>query len=450
MRNGECGGKGGGLRRRAEATLKERRRETGLSYTEVDTKRLLHELQVHQVELEMQNAELNRARAEAEANAEKFSDLYDFAPVGYVTLNDRGVIQELNLTAAHLLGRDRRKLAGQPFVKWVAPGDRECFREHLRAVTAMEGELRGEVEISVGDDGVVPVQLCTVYRRQGPCGGAHYRTALTDITELKQAEERVRVLNADLEARVAARTAEIAALLERSGHMQAQLRHLSHRVLEAQEEERKRISRELHDQIAQVLISIDLDLVALAREAASTPPVLKKRIERTQRLVEDSVNSLHRFTRELRPRILDDLGLIPALHAYMEDYQKRTGIRVRFTAFAGVEQLSSASRMALYRVVQAGLSNVAQHAKASRVAVRIQQCPRAVRLEIKDDGIGFVLGAGSPAKHGQRLGLLGMKERVEMVGGTFTIESAPGHGTTVRAEIPIRNGKRLAQVVGTR
>jgi signal transduction histidine kinase len=251
-------------------------------------------------------------------------------------------------------------------------------------------------------------------------------------------EEEVRRLNVGLEERVAARTAEVRALLDESRQMQQQLRRLSHQVLQAQEEERKRISRELHDHIAQTLICINLDLVALSRQPPASFRDLQQKVARTQRRVEDSVNTLHRFSRELRPPTLDDLGLIPALRSYLKDYQQRTGLRIRFLASAGVERLNNAQSTVLYRVAQAALANIARHAKASRVEVRIHKRLSALRLEIKDDGIGFSLDGGFPAKPRQRLGLLGMQERLEMVGGTLNLQSAPGRGTALRAEIPLK------------
>ena len=227
-------------------------------------------------------------------------------------------------------------------------------------------------------------------------------------------------------------------LLDQSRDMQEQLRHLSHQILQAQEEERRRISRELHDEIVQTLVGINVHLETLAREATVNPRALKQKIARTQRLVGKSVNIVHHFARELRPATLDDLGLIATLHSFMKDFMKRTGIRVHFTAFAGVEQLDSARRTVLYRVVQSALANVAQHARASRVQVSIQKLPDAVRMKITDNGKSFDVGRLSHIKRSKHLGLLGMRERVEMVGGNLSVESAPGRGTTIGAQIPLR------------
>ncbi len=163
-------------------------------------------------------------------------------------------------------------------------------------------------------------------------------------------------------------------LLEQSRHMQEQLRLLSRQLLSAQEEERKKISRELHDEIAQTLTGINVRLATLKKEAAINTKGLEQKITRTQQLVEKSVDIVHRFARELRPTVLDDLGLIPALHSFMKNFTRRTGIRVSLTAFAAVEQLNSDKRTVLYRVAQEALTNVARHAQASRVEVSFRNC----------------------------------------------------------------------------
>jgi signal transduction histidine kinase len=226
-------------------------------------------------------------------------------------------------------------------------------------------------------------------------------------------------------------------LLEQSNLLHGQLRRLSRQILSAQEDERKRISRELHDVIAQTLTGINLRLATLKKEAVVNTKGLDRNIARTQRLVEKSVNLVHQFARELRPAVLDDLGLIPALHSFMKNFTTRTGVRTRLTAFAGVEQLDTARRTVLFRVAQEALSNVARHARATQVELSIQKLPGAVRMNINDNGQAFDVQHRLLSKNHKRLGLLGMRERVEMVGGSFSVESEPGKGTSVRAQIPI-------------
>lgn len=226
-------------------------------------------------------------------------------------------------------------------------------------------------------------------------------------------------------------------LLEKSRQMQEELRQLSRQLLTAQEEERMKISRELHDVIAQTLTGINVRLGALKAEATASSEKLQKKITRTQRLVEESVDIVHKFACELRPTALDDLGLIPALKSFMKDFIANTGVRVSLKVSAKIEHSNATIRTALYRVAQEALNNVARHAQASHAEVDIHCLDGAIRMEITDNGTGFEVEGTSGSKKPGRLGLLGMRERVEMVGGSFSVESAPGKPTAIRIEIPL-------------
>ncbi len=226
-------------------------------------------------------------------------------------------------------------------------------------------------------------------------------------------------------------------LLARSRQMEEELRLLSRQLLTAQEEERRKISRELHDVITQTLTGINVRLAALKAESNASTKELQRKITSTQRLVERSVDIVHRFARELRPTLLDDFGLIPALHSFMKSFTEDTGVRVTLTTFAEIELLDGEKRTMLYRVAQEALTNVARHAHASRAEMRIEKREAIIRMEITDDGRGFVVDGITSTKRHNRLGLLGMRERVEMTGGTFCVESSPGKHTTLRVEIPV-------------
>ncbi len=231
-------------------------------------------------------------------------------------------------------------------------------------------------------------------------------------------------------------------LLAQSRCLQEQLRLLSRRTLSAQEEERKRISRELHDVIAQMLTGINIRLATLITDEAASTKGLSLKISRAQRLVEKSVDIVHRFARELRPALLDDLGLVPALNAYLQGFAIETGILVNLLAFKGDEQLTAPMRTSLYRVAQEALTNVARHAKASTVTVTLHKLNNGVLMEIKNDGHTFDVDKMWTVRKNQHLGMLGMRERMEMVGGSFVIESESGVGTTVKAHIPLHHRQR--------
>lgn len=265
-----------------------------------------------------------------------------------------------------------------------------------------------------------------------------------EVTRLKHRlrEERARRLAAE------------AALKETESHhdkslaqarcLQEQMRHLSHQILTVQEEERKRISRELHDEIVQTLTGINVQLANLKGAATRNARGLQQKITSTQRLVEHSVEIVHRFARDLRPTLLDDLGLIPALQSFLKDFTKRTGIRIDLTAFTSArsDQLDSARRTAFYRLAQEALTNVARHAHATCVKVTIQKLGQTVTMEVADNGKGFEVDRVLTAKANDHLGVLGMRERAQMVGGQFNLESRPGSGTTIRVQIPIGRRRR--------
>jgi signal transduction histidine kinase len=174
----------------------------------------------------------------------------------------------------------------------------------------------------------------------------------------------------------------------------------------------------------------------LDRGVTASPATFRRQVSKTQLLVKKAVGIVHDFARELRPTMLDDLGLIPTLQAFMERFMADTGIRISLKASPYVNRSASMVLTVLYRIAQEALTNVARHSKASHVEVTIEALKKSIRMTITDDGEGFqVIGeAGSRKK--SRLGLVGMRERAEMIGGTLKVDSSSGGPTTVTVEIP--------------
>jgi PAS domain S-box-containing protein len=443
-----------GLYQEAEARLRARRKDLKADgrVSRAKSARVIHQLEVYQIELELQNAELQKARNELESALEKYTELYDFAPVGYFTLGADSRIHLVNLAGARLVGMERSRLMGRFFRLHVAVDSQPVFRSFLSRVFA--GESRPSCEVTLMSAGGRPRPI-NIEAERSP-DRQECRAVVVDITERKRAEatqRRIDVLaasNQKLELEIVRRQAvekslkksehHQSRLLERSQRMQEQLRNLSRQVLQVQERERKRISRELHDVIGQTLTSINVRLANLRKDVVLDPRNFGRSVVHTQRLVEKAVNIVHRFARELRPTALDDLGLIPALRAFMNGFREETGIHVGFSTVAAVEHLKGDKRIVLYRVVQEALNNVARHAQASRVDVRIQKFDSAICMQITDNGKGFSTTRVLHAKKQSRLGLLGVRERLTMVNGNFTIKSIPGKGTTLEAHIPLGVG----------
>jgi PAS domain S-box-containing protein len=208
---------------------------------------------------------------------------------------------------------------------------------------------------------------------------------------------------------------------------------MSRRLVQAQEKERRAVARELHDETAQTLTALQIRLGMLAADAEPMPDI-KDRITELKQMVEGVSSDLHSLVMTLRPAMLDTLGPIPALRHLVESFGRQSGIEVQFEAAGWDElRLSDAVEVTLYRVVQEAVTNTARHAGAAHMEVNLLYRGETVVARVFDDGAGFDL---QEALQRGRLGLVGMRERVALLGGSLTIESAPGAGTTVVAEIP--------------
>ena len=224
--------------------------------------------------------------------------------------------------------------------------------------------------------------------------------------------------------------------LEDSRQYQAQLRHMSSSVLTAQEEERKRIARELHDDTAQALTSMLVRLRLLDRALADDEA--KSNLGELRDLAASTLEGVRRMALDLRPSALDDLGLVPALKWYAENLAQSQSIEVRFLANGLKRRLPPELELVLYRVAQEALTNVAKHARASRVTVELERDGLWVRLAVEDDGIGFNVEKAMTSKE-RGLGLFGMQERLALVRGKFHVESQPRQGTKLVAEVPLHH-----------
>jgi two-component system, NarL family, sensor histidine kinase UhpB len=215
-------------------------------------------------------------------------------------------------------------------------------------------------------------------------------------------------------------------------------RHRAAQIINAQEEERKRVARELHDETSQVLTSLLISL-ALLEESITSPPA-RERITETRQLAHQTLRAIRSLSIDLRPSALDDLGLLPALRWYIKEYQQKFSIEVDFQATGIKERLSAEMETVLYRIVQEALTNVARHSHAQKVSVLLKEEDNAINTTISDNGRGFDYAQlKKKPSHGQERGwgLVGMIERAQLLGGTLTIDSKADHGTVIHAHIPI-------------
>jgi PAS domain S-box-containing protein len=432
------------LRNRAEKSLRKRAADLGKPPVK-DVQKLVQELRVHQIELEMQNEELRKAQAELEESRDRYFDLYDFAPAGYFTLDGKGLIVEANLAGADLLGFERASLIRKGFSQFVAPGSQDAFYSHRKRALETGTKQVSELELKRKNVRSFYAQLQSVAVEGNEGNAVQLRTALVDITERKRAEVALFEAHSQLERRIVERTADLLAsnaqlqeeIEERKrveGELQrseGELHLLSSRLLTIQEDERKGIALDLHDTIAQNLSAIRMFLEAKIVTMAGNPPPGVS-LESIYSMLGDCIVELRRIIDHLRPSILDDLGVIVAINRYCAEFQDRHhNIRVARRVTVLENDIPKTHKIVIYRILQEALNNVSKHSQAKTVKVSLRKKAGGIELGITDDGSGFDVDHPHSQGLGQGIGLSSMKERARLSGGSISIQSRKGGGTAV-------------------
>jgi PAS domain S-box-containing protein len=503
---------------------------------------LLHELQVHQIELEMQNRELREAQQQLEEARDRYADLYDFAPVGYLTLDEAGTVLEINLTGAGLLGKERLNIVGQSFINRLSLSSIQLFITHLQQTFSNPGNSVTEVLIrsKEGKSRVISLESLAMPGDKKIC-----RTVMTDITEQRKmavalqlnlsaqdallntipalvfyldidlrflnisqafadfigraaeeiagkspydilprllAEEFEQICTSVLEtgeaiygfensvpdasgnlvclssvlapfrdvqgkviglAGVSIDITTIKSAANSNSELLVQNRKLTRNLFVVQEEERRLLARELHDELGQWLTAIQAEAQVICNIAKQTPGIHESAlaISKSARAVHEVIRAM---LRHLRPTLLDELGLADSLREVQRQWcHSHPDIVCEFRINISLDGLGEEINITLFRLVQEALNNVARHARAHRVTVSFELEPGkdgeadCLLLRVEDDGAGF---DSKQVRVG--IGLLGMRERVIAAGGDFYIDSTPDLGTSISARLPIPDRKR--------
>jgi PAS domain S-box-containing protein len=381
-------------------------------------------------------------RQQNEALRARLAAIVDSSDDAIVSKTLDGVIMSWNRGAEKLFGYTAAEAVGQ-HISLIIPEDRQAQEDGVLA-RLRRGERIDHFETvrQTKDGRQVPISLTVspIRDARGHLIGASKMAR--DITERRLAEEALRRAHEELEERVRERTAELSSanaslrveMAERQRVEHERLQLLTRLVL-AQEDERRRIARELHDQLGQQLTALRLTLEMLKAQSVEGTEV-RVQVETLEELALQLDQDVAFRVWELRPRVLEDLGLRAALTNYVRNWSKHFGIPARLhTSRSTDERLTSESETTMYRLAQEALNNVAKHARAEHVDVVLERGAGYWSVIIEDDGVGF--DPSNAETVGEGLGLIGMRERAALVGADLQIESTPGRGTTVIVRTPV-------------
>ncbi|MEX1139763.1 MAG: ATP-binding protein [Bacteroidota bacterium] len=341
-----------------------------------------------------------------------------------LTLTPKGTILYCNKQFSAMTKTPHSHLLGSSILHIIRPDERKEFGETVHE--SARSPVRKEFTIQGSDRSHLPALFSM---KTIPIGGATAICAVvTDITDRKLAEGALEKSKGHYQE-----------LFLEGQRMQDELHRLSQEILRTQEKERARISREIHDEIGQVLTALGLNLNELQRNGK--PSVVKEKIRAMQSLVRQGSDFVHHFSHQIHPTMMDHLGLYPTIRSYVREFQKNTGMRVRLNLSGQTGGATIEVQVAIFRIVQESLTNVLKHSGVRTATVTIRKSKEAIIMQIADAGKGFRVDRSSQsnAKRGG-LGLLGMRERVRSLGGKFTILSHPGRGTKVRVRIQFARG----------
>ena len=351
--------------------------------------------------------------------------MFDRAPDGLLVTSSEGRIREANHFASRLLGTPRNELLGTELPFFVCREQRRSFRSRLARLRGMKaaGVREWEVRLQPHGSDTIETALAITPLEGPPRGRPRLLCAVRDITRRKRIERRLK--ESEKQHR---------ALYRRMLAHRDALRVLSARYLNAREEEAKRIAHQLHDEAGQVTASIHLALAEIAKEL---PAPGRRRLRQVAGYLDDIEDRLRRLSHELRPTILDDLGLVPALEFLADGISARTGIPIRVEGSTH-GRLDPLVETAIYRVVQEALANIGRHSRAGRAFIAVARGRRMLRCRVCDDGVGFDVNRVLRGKErGRGLGLLGVHERIDALGGSIRIRSSPGQGTDLSVAVPL-------------
>lgn len=401
------------LREKAEQ-LNRRSLQTFPKVTPQNVESLVQELRVHQIELELQCQELQHAQMEVEESRNRYRELYESIPMGYLSVDGAGRIYDMNPVGESLFGIEHDHHLKNLFFFFFSDDESDVARRFLQRILDERKPESIELRMKRCDDSSFVAALQAAPVEIGEGRGERIRIAFRDITRRKAVEESLRQHQLELESN------------------RLELQELMAKLFNAQEEERRRIACDLHDDHCQRITALILEASSIEKTIRSTIPSLVPRMSLLRNKLSDILDDFRHMTHELHPRHLDTVSLACSIRTYIKDFVEYANLVVDFREHAMPAQLPMPITICLYRLLQESLGNIRKHANAKHVEVSLLGGNHLVELRVMDDGGGFNF-----AEQKKGLGLTSMQERVRPLRGRVTVDSTPGHGTVVAVKIPL-------------
>jgi PAS domain S-box-containing protein len=401
------------LRERAEQ-LNRRASHSLPNVSPQNVEALVHELRVHQIELELQCQELQRAQTETEESRNRYRELYESIPIGYATIDESGRCYDLNPAGASLLGVDSTGPLNNGFFFFFSTDDADACLLSLRSVLQENKPDSMELRMKRQDGASFTAALQMSPVETGKGKGQRIRIAFRDVSRRKEIEEALRQHRLELEAN------------------RVELQELMAKLFTAQEEERRRIACDLHDDHCQRITALILEASAMEKMIRSVMPSMVPRMISFKHKLGDLLADFRHLTHELHPRHLDTVSLACSMRTHIKEFVEYTNLDVNFEEQDVPSPLPMPITICMYRLLQESLGNIRKHANAKRVDVALSGGNKQLELRVADNGSGF-----NDADDKKGLGLTSMQERVRPLRGHVTIDSRPGKGTVVSVTIPL-------------
>jgi len=346
------------------------------------------------------------------APGDRFANVIETAMDAIVTVDEKQRIVVFNPAAEQTFGYRKADVIGKPLDMLMPERLRMAHRRHVERFgeTGVTSRRMGSQQVLVAlrsDGSEFPIEASISQHADGE--QKLYTAILRDVTARFEAIEALRKSKEELQQLGAAA-------------------HLT------REQEKSRIARELHDELGQSLTMLQMDVAWCKDKSPQDDAALRARLERMTSLLKSTIAATRRIASDLRPLMLDDLGLVPSIEWLVENFTQRTGIACELTVAAAPLEVSQAQASAIFRIIQESLTNVARHAQASHAEVAIEQDEATLIVRVEDNGVGFVL---SGPRKPNSLGFYGLHERAALLGGEAKIVSSPGQGTMVEARLPL-------------